>query len=719
MALFAFWRDGAAGGADLLRDAHVVPERVFEHQFEAGHGIWHLWAAACASHFYAVDAQVWIDPQGGCCVIHGLIWRTAGATLLDARDVAALLDRPGAKLPGDVAGEYAVARLYPGGVLEAFGDPAGLHQLFHAEHGPPILANRAGFAAALTGNRRSDEDSALWLGTIGYRAGLASGWAGVRQLAQGAMLTANAAGMRIAHRPLILPEARGFDDGLLAEGLDQAKAAVRLAVGDGPLDLPLTGGKDSRVILAIALSAGLKDRLTLFTRGYAGHPDAVVAAAIAERVGVRHRREPPLGSDLPADLSPRSFLRLLGTIAWQSDGGMGGWDNVSGTSLGRETIVSGHFGEVLKAYAKRPFQGPLDPATMVRLQAPFDPIGLLRPDARGRLEAKLGEQMREDRANGAEEADLPDLFYWRNRMPNWLGGIRGIKSFERQPVLPLGAPALMRLAFQMSAAERKSELAHFRLIEAAAPALIDLPFAHQSWHPSLGAPVTAPVLAAPGAPLFGSWQWSINRVPAVRAALAGLFAEVDIPLWEDVDRARLIDALHQRRFDMFDGISLLGFASAAIHQAGLGVPARLGEAAPAAAAIDRFAAGPAPVYAGHLDVVRGGKLDDAGELTVPEAGELVFEGWLQTPEWPGAAPAVQIRADDRIVACDAADRHRPDLAQAGIGDGRHAFRIEIDAALLDRAATLTLAAVDSEAGPAGGRLAIKRADRDRPSISSG
>ena len=676
MALFAIWQGGAVDATALAADAHIVPERVVSHRFETAKGVWNLWAGACASHFYAADAQVWIDPAGGACILHGLIWRTGSATLLDARDIADLLDVPDARLPDDVAGEYAVARLHADGTLEAFGDPAGLQQLFHAANGQPILASRAAFVAALLGDRQPDRDSGLWLGTIGYRIGPASGWHGVRQLEQGSILAADATGTRITRQPLTLPPARGFDPDLLAEGLDQAKAAIRLAAGDGALDLPITGGKDSRVVLVIALAAGLGDRLTLFTRGYAGHPDAEVGAAIAARIGVPHRREPPLGSDLPADLGPQAFLARLRTIAFQTDGGVGGWDNIFGQDIGRGTIVSGHLGEVLKAYAKRPPEGQLDPAGMVRLQAPFDPMDLLRPGARSRLVAALGSQMDDARAAGAAEADLPDLFYWRNRVPNWLGGIRGVKSFERQPVLPLGAPALMRLAFTMTAAERKTELAHYKLIEAAAPELLELPFAHQSWHPSLGAPAPAPVLAAADAPLFGSWQWSVNRVPAVRAALAQLFASIEIPLWEDVDRARLIEMLHRRRFDYFDLISLLGFTVAAIHQAGLALPARLGEEPV------RLPPDPdPPAVTGHVDGVR-------------IAGERVeIWGWAHAPQWPGAAVAVEARLDGRVAAVASADQHRPDLAGVGIGDGRHAFFIRFDADLLDTATRLAVAAV--------------------------
>ena len=719
MALFAIWRGDGAAAAALPAAAHIVAEHCVSHRFDTPEGRWHMWALAAPTHFYQADAQIWIDPAGGACVIHGLIWRTGDAALLDARAVASLLAAPGARLPADVAGEYAVARLHADGTLEAFGDRAGLHHLFYAEGQGAIVANRAAMVAALAGTRLPERESALWLGTIGYRVGDTSGWAGVPQLAQGARLCADAAGWRVDRPPLSLPAVRGFDAALLAEGLEQAKAAIRLAAGDGPLDVPITGGKDSRVVLAIALAAGLKDGLTLFTRGYVGHPDVVVGAMIADRLGVPHRREPPQGSDEPADLGPQAFLARLGMLAFQTDGGMGGWDNVAGHETGRGTILSGHFGEVLKAYAKRPAEGALDPAAMVRLQAPFDPLELLRPTARERLTATLVRAMEAARAAGAEEADLPDLFYWHNRVPNWLGGIRGVKAFERQPVLPLGVPALMRLAFTMTAAERKAELAHFRLIEAAAPELIDLPFAHQSWHPSLGAPATQPVLAAPGAPLFGSWQWSINRVPAVRAALAHLFSGIEIPLWEDVDRARLIEALRDRRFDMFDGISLLGFATAAIHQAGLGVVARLGEALSCEAPTDRFAIVPALHHAGHLDIVRGAEREGADGLVVPDAGPLLFEGWLWAPEWPGASPLVELRADDRVIGAAPADLHRPDLAAAGIGDGRHAFRLEVDASLLDGATTLTLAAAGSQDALAGGRLSIRRADQDRSAILTG
>lgn len=730
MALFAIWHDDAVAPdiapalihQRLAQEAHVVPEHAVAAAIDTASGRWQIAAFACATHFYPAEAQVWIDPAGGACVIHGLIWRmeTGRGRLLDAAAVAVLLDRPGRALPADIAGEYAVARLHPCGTLEAFSDAAGLHQLFRRTDGRAAVASRAAFLAALADDWTPDAASALWISAIGYRVGEHSGWRGVAQIPQAHRLVADRAGakLRATDDAIHLPETRGFAYGgaaLIETGVEQAQAALLLGVGDDAIDLPITGGKDSRVILALALAAGLRDRITLFTRGYGGHPDVLAGEAIARIVGSPHRREPPRGSDDPADLTADAFLRMLATLAYQTDGGMGGWDNVSGTAIGREALITGHMGELLKAYAKKPFPpGPLDPVAMVRSQAPFDPIGLLRADAQARLSAQLSDQMAAARAAGAQEGDLPDLFYWRNRVPNWLGGIRGIKAFERQPVMPLGVPALLRLAFRMTPEERKAELAHFELIRRTAPELLTPAFAHQSWSTALeGAPRTPPILAAAGSNLFGNWQWSLNRNPAVRALLSELFAEADLPIWEDMDRAILLAALRERRFDYFDAISLLGLTTVVLHQRGMILPVKLGGegAVPAIGSRPVSFPGditppPAARLTGYLDQVEGAARLEAGKLHIMGTGPIRFSGWLHAPDWPGAAVAIEARVDGQAVAVGAAELARPDLAAAGIGDGRHGFSIEVDVAALAGKSTLALAGFENPAGPIGGTMEI-------------
>ena len=55
----------------------------------------------------------------------------------------------------------------------------------------------------------------------------------------------------------------------------------------------------------------------------------------------------------------------------------------------------------------------------------------------------------------------------------------------------------------------------------------------------------------------------------------------------------------------------------------------------------------------------------------------------------------------------AADHSRPDLAQAGIGDGYHGFTLKVRAADLEGTGELLVAAPGGDSGPTGGRLTIR------------
>ncbi len=706
MALFVFWREPVAGARDataldpiLLAEAHIVPEGTVHRDFATPAGRWHLTAFVTRTHFYSVDDQVWERPGEGACVIHGLIWRLVEGRprLLDAQAVASLLDRPGALLPDDVAGEYAVARLHPDGTLTAYSDRPGLHQLFHGAGGEPVVANRAALVAAVLGDRTPDPAGLRWLAAIGYRVGPATAYRAVSQLGQEGVLGFGGDGMTIGTMPdpiVALGGERGFISAgrgdALDEGIAQAMAAIAIGTAtDGPIDLPITGGKDSRVVLALCLAAGLKGRLRLFTRGYAGHPDVIAGAGIAAALGLPHRREAPHGSDEPAHWTRERFFTRLMAQAWQSDGMVGGWDLILGERIAAETLITGHMGEVLKAYSKKPLpDGPLDPAAMVRLQAPFDPMGIFRPEARAALEGELAAQMAEARGQGALEADLPDIFYYRNRVPNWLGAIRAIKSFERQPVVPLGAPALLRLAFRLTPEERKRELLHYRIIERCAPELLPLPFAQQGWDAALGddVPRPAPILPGAGAPpTFGNWQFSLNHVPGIRAALSDVIAaRGDLTIWESIDRDAVLDRLRNRRLDYFDGISMLGLVVAMFQESAMTVSAKIG-ALPADAPSLR--ACPDPAIVGHIDAIRR------------DGDRICFDGWAHIPEWPAVQVALEARAGGEALGRVVAGNDRPDLVAHGVGDGRHGFSLGIARERLPAVGEIdvTIAAFDSDA----------------------
>ena len=93
------------------------------------------------------------------------------------------------------------------------------------------MASRAAFVAALMDDRKPDRDSALWLGTIGYRVGLASGWANVCQLRQGALLRVEASGTHVEHKPFAPETLRDNIAGVTGVTPDDEHYAV--PTGDG------------------------------------------------------------------------------------------------------------------------------------------------------------------------------------------------------------------------------------------------------------------------------------------------------------------------------------------------------------------------------------------------------------------------------------------------------------------------------------------------------
>lgn len=727
----------------MQAEAHVIPALVTEQRL----GAWQLSAFATATRFYSPAQQSWHDPiRSEACVLHGIAWqaRHGRPLLLDARMIAGLLDDPSRNLPEDVAGEYAILRVFADGRVLAFSDRAGLHQLFHTAGNGAAVANRAAFLAALREDWRTDVRTLVWLPTIGYRVGEGTSYRGVHAVPQGTALTIGHGrhGLRPLPQPLVaFPDRRGFIHGgtaLLEEGIAQAHAAVRLATdGQDRIDLPVTGGKDSRAVLALCLSAGLGNRLRLFTRGYEGHPDVVAGRLVAAACGLPHERQAPLGSDAPAHWTLDMFVSQLAAQTFQTDGMVGGWDLILGHRTGTETLVTGHMGEMLKAYSKRPIpDGPLDPVEMVKLQAPFDPLGLLRPEMAADLCAQLRAQMDRALQEGATRDDLPDVFYCRNRIPNWLGAIRGIKSFERQPIMPLGVPALMRLAFLLTPEERKMEVAHYRLVRDLAPNLLPPPFALQQWHSRLECAGAEPIMPIAG-PVFGNWQYSLNHNPAIRAWLAAFFARQDLSLWQVLCRDVLIEQLRRRTFDYFDGISLLGLVIAAFQETGLVRPAKLAASVPVAsnpvpgrptcmlfhyrATGDVTEEATAPPVAierpaacdlhGYLDVVTGAaEAEGNGVFRIDGTGTIAFQGWLYAADMPGARLAVSAVSKGQILATAVADQVRPDLVQAGLGDGAHAFTLHLDTATLSGtdAINVVLTAFDQDFVPVGGRLTFRR-----------
>lgn len=91
----------------------------------------------------------------------------------------------------------------------------------------------------------------------------------------------------------------------------------------------------------------------------------------------------------------------------------------------------------------------------------------------------------------------------------------------------------------------------------------------------------------------------------------------------------------------------------------------------------------------------------------PRAGQAVrgyvdsvttgaIDGWAFEPANPTERVVVELRLDGRTLATTVADRHRPDLVRAGIGDAFHGFRFTLKPGWAERRADLSAVARSME-----------------------
>ncbi|MDX6664920.1 MAG: hypothetical protein QOG68_1126 [Solirubrobacteraceae bacterium] len=264
--------------------------------------------------------------------------------------------------------------------------------------------------------------------------------------------------------------------GLCGAGFDPDRAARLLVAGTRALaDWPgrpnvvlVTGGRDSRLVLAAALRAGVE--MQVRTGGTGDMPDVVIGRQLAAAAGVEHRMlDPHPFGDFAAHW--RDMARVLA----QTTGATATLADAAGFPLvaldGPLPLWhTGQGGEIARGY-----YGGVDLDGLVRRF-----LGK-RPGRSGVLseagELRVQEQVSDWAAPlGAAAEDLGDLFYLDQRMARWAAPTHTAVEPIRDSTSPLWSIRLLPDLLGLPAAARAREEFHLRVLERLAPELVDLPF---------------------------------------------------------------------------------------------------------------------------------------------------------------------------------------------------------------------------------------------------
>ena len=356
--------------------------------------------------------------------------------------------------------------------------------------GAVIVADRATWAA-WTASRLGDHDPLQLCALLnpGFPLGSVTPFAGVAalpgsttlRLLRGSVTSARDQAARPARTAgSTARTAGGARD--VAEGLVAAVAPLRDA--GGPVELSLTGGKDSRLIAAALVKAGVP--VAARTHGFEDHPDVVVAAEIARRLGIEHVVRTPAAPGQRVDV----LARIRATVL-VADGMLSAFENVGRPDPAASPALTagGHGGELLRGgYAETAgragsaagLRRVLSPARRAARSAELlrrlttKHLGLVR---RGPAAAYAGSLAPWTAQLALHPLQALDDFYLVNRAGRWSAAARQAYLLRERLVQPLFDDQVVLAARAVPLADRVSGALPAAVLAELNPALADVPLA--------------------------------------------------------------------------------------------------------------------------------------------------------------------------------------------------------------------------------------------------
>lgn len=245
------------------------------------------------------------------------------------------------------------------------------------------------------------------------------------------------------------------------------------------LQLSLTGGRDSRILLSAASHVdGMQ--LTTQTRGEEDHPDVVLARELSGALGVQHKLVLPERSApdvLLAEEPQRRIQRVLDTHDWA----ISGWDDAPdyGPFSVRPTM-SGVGGEIMRGGMVRP---GVDTMKVEQLKTSI----LNQMAGAPRLFHPWLNQAATDEARyflnlaAANPYEASDQIQRLDRSRHWAASRRAATRLRSHAIDPLFDNKFLQKALRVPAAYRWNERLAHDLIKRLAPTIADFPIEGKRW----------------------------------------------------------------------------------------------------------------------------------------------------------------------------------------------------------------------------------------------
>jgi hypothetical protein len=482
------------------------------------------------------------------------------------------------RLADDLTGIFTAVVLGRDGSGVVVADPLAFNATYYGEDGDMfVVSSHASLVArALTQQStlpRRDSLGVCWLAYTGSWIGLRTGYERVRLLPPGSLVKVSPASACIERDPAPWTPTDAISSLSQRELIELARKSIadtvwsvlKLDAAEHTLDL--SGGRDSRLVLAVILSEGLADRFRFRTIGPPDLPDVRIATELSRMFDLSYTAgflNPP---------HTRSYAERVREFVAATGGMVSFWDLRASEGPSGRVRVTGLAGEMLRGHALHTFS--LDALVAYPDKMGWGSLGLLSPDAARRMREMALEALLDDPSGNATPPTLLDTYYFNETRFTRLGPCAGLNADPH--IVPLYSLDAIRSAFALGDLGREQQLIHFETIRRCSEELARHPFAGRGWPNALLRSLPDPDAYPRAQGIRGAVSSEAPKAEPLmsriqreafgerRRVLDEVFADTTNPAWAVIDRMKAMQAVER-----FDTLShgqrrqLFGAATAAL-----------------------------------------------------------------------------------------------------------------------------------------------------------
>ena len=576
----------------LLEEEVLDRSLHFDH---CGRDLYHTedWKA-CMIHFSSYDFRSEAETdhrqftvsERGAMAVHGMVTEQvtepADLPVLDARAFMKIMETTrGAAIRRKYMGEYSYAFLDAGGRLRASCDVMGFQHLYYAEdENLLIVSNRIRCIRNILENPELSLPNLSLLVVWGCLLEGRTTVKQVKRLEGGSDLFYDGRMLHVETHPDWF--SGSIPDNEYEKTVSDYTTAcinrIRAVLKDSKeIRLPLTGGRDSRLYLAMLLMAGQKEKLHTVTNGFEAHPDVIISRLISEHYGIPHTVKPPAA---PMELPDDEILKKVMSGVFQTDGCLGSYNSYDHLWMNKATAMQAHASAAFKPFAKK----------TIRIYEQAEDLRsfsfknrYVRPEVREGLREKIRDIVDGYKMCGVSAWDTADSFLLRQRLPNFQGYVLEQLNYKINQIQLVNNENLFRLSYSNTQFRQVMRL-HYEMYKKCDPWLVEAPFAEYGWKKELAKYVgddlklDTPALEIPkGIPSFGGWQYKIQKSRTFRNKLWDILSSYDSsPYWDYFDRSEAEKLIRDDEDKGRGMMPLWNFVGTFFYYHGLELPFRIG-----------------------------------------------------------------------------------------------------------------------------------------------